>query len=376
MSHIILLSLLAIVCLFPIGAWIYFFQSKKHEKKFFVFLTFIAGMLSVIPIKLYERYWDISVWKLEHINLLESLSELAHMPNLGRFTAFVVVTGGVAFGMFVFAAMLVGIVELLSGANTENVYKKKCRKVAESPFFFINVGLLCAIAAFVLSTEVSKPVWVFIVVGMLEEYIKHLMLRFSDEENIYSVKDALAFAVIIALGFAFIENILYLWKHINIQENWHESIFVLYLLRSTVSTMAHVCFSAIFAYFYGIAHFSREIYLQDIAHNRHIILRWLHRILHMKGSTLFHEEKMMEGMLLAMGLHALFNCLLEYQMMGSMLFLLGAMLGVVLWLFEKQDFSPLRTNASRVLPRQINQPIVKTSILPTSQQNFPPHPSP
>ena len=59
------------------------------------------------------------------------------------------------------------------------------------------------------SSFLHKTVWFFIIVGMLEEFVKHLVLRFSDEDKITNVQDAVEFAIIAALGFAFIEHIVY-----------------------------------------------------------------------------------------------------------------------------------------------------------------------
>jgi len=77
--------------------------------------------------------------------------------------------------------------------------------------------------------------------------------------------------------------------------------------------VAHVCFSAIIGYFYGMAHFSDKIYQDARLAHRHPMLRWMHRILHFKTNTVFDEEMLMEGFLIAMIVHAMFNSLLEFE---------------------------------------------------------------
>lgn len=168
---------------------------------------------------------------------------------------------------------------------------------------------------------------------MLEEFVKHLVLRFSDEEKIQSIDDALEFSILVALGFAFVENILYF----NSTEYTGTTFSLFVLSRSTISVMAHICFSAVFGYFYGVAKFSSQVYSEENEKKQHPFLELLHKILHLKGSTLFHEEKMMEGMLCAMGLHAFFNSLLEFGKTQWVIPFVVFLFFVVLHLFHKKD---------------------------------------
>ncbi len=296
----------------PIACWILFFQKQNPEKRKFVFWTFIAGMLAVLPIKIYEKVWNVSVFYFEHVNLFQYISELAHWPSFPRIAAFIVVSAIVAGALFLAGAVMMFLVEVCcSRQNTIRSFRHKFYSISESPFLFLTVGSLFGIAAFFLSEIFPSKVWFFVVVGMLEEFIKYLMLRFSNEEKITSVSDAISFAIVIALGFAFIENIIYLARFWESASGNIASFSAFYFLRSTISVVAHVCFSAILGYFYGVARFSTEIYQEESRQRQHPFLRWMHRIFHVKGSTLFHEEKLLEGMLLAMTIHAIFNSLLE-----------------------------------------------------------------
>ncbi len=302
----------ALVSFLPIFLWIYFFQKKHFERRKYVVLTFIAGMFAVIPIKLYEKYWDTAVFYLEHLNLFQYISELVRFPTLSKLLAFVTVNALVAFGFYVFVALSMFVLEIFSGDNSQKVFRKKTRRIFESPLLFVSIGVLCGIVAYFFSFSISQKIWFFVIVGMLEEYIKHLVLRFSDDEKIQNVDDAISFAIIVALGFSFVENIFYLREFLSSSSIVFSKFLVFFLLRSTISIIAHVCFSAVFGYFYGIAHFAREIYQVERQKNQHRFLAWIHRILHLKGATVFREEMMMEGMILAMLLHAIFNSLLEF----------------------------------------------------------------
>lgn len=331
-SSFILNSLIALL---PILGWIYFFQKQKPEKKAYVVYTFLAGMIAVFPIKLYERYLEFSVWKFEHLSLFKYLSDLAKMPSLPKFLGYLTMDILVAAGLFIFVALLMFVLEVFSKDNTIDIFKKKFVKILESPLFFISVGLICGIIAYFSSFSIHKSIWFFVVVGMLEEFVKHLVLRFSDEEKIKSIDDALEFSILVALGFAFVENILYFQSSEYVGKTF--SLFV--LSRSTISVMAHICFSAVFGYFYGVAKFSSAVYKQENEKKKHPFIEILHKILHLKGETLFHEEKMMVGMLSAMGLHAFFNSLLEFGKSEWVIPFVVFLFFVVLHLFHKKDLA-------------------------------------
>jgi RsiW-degrading membrane proteinase PrsW (M82 family) len=315
--------LFGIISLLPILAWIWFFQKQNREKRKMVLLTFLAGTTAVIPIKLYEKYWNTSILFFEHVNLFEYFSNLIDVPSLSTFLAFIAVSAIVAAFMFVFGAIIMFFMEVITGDNTLNVFKNKVKKSLESPFLFVSMGILFGSLTFIFSKTFPEQVWFLVVVGILEEFIKYLFLRFADEEKIRSISDAISFAILISLGFAFIENIIYLSKFWNTMGQSMSQFTLFFLLRSTLSVIAHLCFSAIMGYFYGIAHFSEKIYQEELKEKQHPALEKLHQILHLKAATLFHEEKLMEGLLLAVLAHTIFNTLLEF---GKIAFLLPFLL--------------------------------------------------
>ncbi len=322
----------------PIVCWILFFQKQNPENKTFIFWTFVAGMLAVLPIKVYERIWNISILYLEHVNMFKYIADLIHFPSFPRMLAFIVVSAIVATAIFFSVAILMFLVEVCCAReNTMRSFRHKCMKISESPLIFLMVGIVFGIAAYFLSSVFPSKIWFFVVVGMLEEFVKYLMLRFADEEKIRSVSDAISFSIMIALGFAFIENIIYLarfWENVN---GVLSSFSAFYLLRSTVSVIAHVCFSAILGYFYGVANFSSEIYKEEVQKNQCRILRWMHRLFHIRGMVLFHEAKLLEGMLLAMIVHAIFNSLLELGQIGLIFPLLFIIFAFVLNLLHRKS---------------------------------------
>jgi RsiW-degrading membrane proteinase PrsW (M82 family) len=342
------IAIFVVISFIPILGWIYFFQSQNFEKKKYVIITFIAGMLSIVPIKLYEKYWDFSVWYLEHLNLFEYFNDIVDSATIIHFMSFLLVSIIVAFFMFIFSALIMFIPEIFSRDNTLTCYRNKIEKISESPFIFVTIGALFGIIAVVLSLFFPEKVWFFVVVGMLEEFAKYLMLRFADENKIGSISDAISFSIIIALGFAFVENVVYISKFWLSSEQTISTFTAFFILRSTISVIAHVCFSAIVGYFYGIAHFSEQIYAEESQEKQHFILRKIHQIFHLKVAPLFHEEKLFEGLLLAMFIHAIFNSLLEFELVVLVIpFIIGIFI-LILNLLHRRDNHICRGNIKTI----------------------------
>jgi RsiW-degrading membrane proteinase PrsW (M82 family) len=225
----------------PAYIWGYIFYKKQPEPRKWVALTFIAGILSVMPIMLYKYAWQ---W-------IPRLNIFMYTDNMTQ--------------------------DLLGFAN----------------FAYLPVGVVLA----------------FMFVGILEEYMKNVVVRVTDHNHLRSIDDAIEFCVIAALGFAFVENIMYffyIWTY-----QGFESLFISFIFRSIFSTFAHILFSGVFGYFYGVAHFAKPIWQKEIRENRHPILNAFHKITHLKGSTIFAEEKMLEGLFIAILLHSFFNVALE-----------------------------------------------------------------
>lgn len=325
-----------VLALLPILLWLYVFRNSLPKRKGYLLITFMAGMLSVLPIKLYEKYWDGGLLYLSHTNLFRYLSDVLELNTASALLAYILATVVVMLGIFVFVACLMFVLETFSGDNSVSVFKRKFKKVLEAPFFFISVGVICGLLAFGSSFSLHEKVWLFMIVGMLEEFTKHLVLRFSDEEKIHSVGEAIQFSIVVALGFAFVENLQYFSNMGNMKLFSAPEFMILVALRSLVSVGAHVSFSALLGYFYGVSKFASEIYQREVLEHRHQVIEWFHRVIHLKGSILFHEQRMMEGVLLAMVLHGIYNSLLEFGHVSMALLLVGALMLMVVYLLHQK----------------------------------------
>ena len=176
----------------------------------------------------------------------------------------------------------------------------------------------------------------FMIVGVIEELMKFSAVKVGCKDNILTIDDGIMFFIIAALGFSFTENILYFYNIWVIEGAGH--LFIPFLFRSLFSTFAHIMFSGILGYYYGVGHFAKPILQEEIRKNRrHWTILW-HKMLSIRKDRLFHEEKISEGLLIAVGLHAIFNIFLEMNLTFlTVPFLIGGFITLTYLLAKKEN---------------------------------------
>jgi len=188
----------------------------------------------------------------------------------------------------------------------------------EEPLNFLGVGVfLTAFVALFHWFGLSVLAFSVIFLAFAEEYSKHLIVRFTDDESIRSIDDAIEFSVIVGLAFAFAENVLLYFPRFLAEQNT-----AMLLMRSTLTVLMHAVASGIFGYFYGLAHFSSHE-VRSGHGGRGPIYRALHRAFLFRRESLYHEAKMFEGLILAGTFHATFNLAASQGRVGVMLVLVG-----------------------------------------------------
>lgn len=158
----------------------------------------------------------------------------------------------------------------------------------------------------------------FLLVGLIEEVSKFWVLRKSGQRFFSSIDDVLQLGIIVAIGFAFAENVMnpsYFIAFVNQYlihpdtPNW--GAFMGNVLgRAILTNMVHILSTGVLAYFYGLALFADPILKeQHRAGKVHVIPQLLHRILRQPEKTFYRHEKMILGLLAAITLHGMFNFL-------------------------------------------------------------------
>jgi hypothetical protein len=202
-----------------------------------------------------------------------------------------------------------------SGAAAANLFTG----LYEEPLNFLGVGLFLTLFVGIFHwLGLSVLAFSVIFLAFAEEYSKHLVVRFTDDDSIRSIDDAIEFSVIVGLAFAFAENVLLYFPRLLTEGNT-----AMLALRSVLTVLMHAVASGIFGYFYGLAHFSHEEV--RLGHGgRGPIYRALHRVFLFRQEGLYHEAKMFEGLVLAGTYHATFNLAASQGRIGAMVVLVGA----------------------------------------------------
>lgn len=172
-----------------------------------------------------------------------------------------------------------------------------------------------------------------IVVAVIEEMSKHLSavqvmhnyLRARDE-----VSDGIVYGMIVGLGFAFVENAVYLYE-LFLSGQSINVFMVTYLIRSFHTMVAHAIFSGIFGYFYGLGFIcpnmktitSCAYKVTPISLLKHIgwgtfTFRGMRSLVSRDTErSLDGIALVAEGFLLAILLHMIYNLILSFPGLGS-----------------------------------------------------------
>ncbi len=178
-------------------------------------------------------------------------------------------------------------------------------------------------------------IYYFIGVGLIEEFSKWIMLYIGtwNNNNFDYQYDGLIYAVFVSLGFATLENIMYVLG----QQN-----FIVAILRALVSVPGHAFFGVFMGYYYGLAKKDAR-----------------------KNKIFSKNTNLLLSILIPTVLHGLFDSLLTISAnAGSDLLipilLLYVVFVVILYIYsfnKIKKMSEIRTNIDDILTREI--PIVE-----------------
>lgn len=167
-----------------------------------------------------------------------------------------------------------------------------------------------------IETFFKSPMLVIIGVTLLfvvlEEVIKLYVIKTIDKKTllINKINDAMRYGIAAALGFSFGENIYYLftfWGFIGTGE-----LVGMYIFRSLFTTAAHIMYTGIFGYYYGIGKFAMVINKQkELSGEEDTISKIIAKLFRLPMSEGFRQKVVLKGFSLAVILHFSVNYLLE-----------------------------------------------------------------
>lgn len=173
------------------------------------------------------------------------------------------------------------------------------------------------LAAFIENNVQSQNtmfLWTFVLFGAMEEIIKFYVVRAVDQKTLLvnKINDAVRFSLAAALGFSFTENIYYLyqfWPSVS-----HGELIGMYIFRSIFTTCAHMIFSGIFGYHYGVGKFTITLTEQQkITGKSSFVTRLISELFSLSLTESFKQKMILKGLFLALFIHATYNYLLQFN---------------------------------------------------------------
>jgi len=300
--------------------FIFRFQNRKALPAEVIRDTFFIGIFSVIPLFLYQyayTHWAPSLNTEYLSNIFQNQDIFASIVQIlmafsSMGTFFVLVIGG--FTIFYSLFTKESFLNTLRGFLSEPMNFS-----ATSLIFIIILGIDVLLRTFTPFYIPPGIIGTTFILAILEEYSKHLIVRLFDDHKIKNIANAVELSIIVALSFAFLENIIYFTS------SPQEQIPSVILGRSIISMFGHIVFSAVFGYYYGLSKFARAVHhIESVESHAPAFPQWVHRIFRFKAHNTYRSQKIFEGLVFAALIHAVFNLFLEFNFfMGVVPILVG-----------------------------------------------------
>jgi RsiW-degrading membrane proteinase PrsW (M82 family) len=177
-------------------------------------------------------------------------------------------------------------------------------------FFKVNLVDFRSNIQEIIVNGVLAAVVTFLSIGAMEEFAKFWIMKSVNRNFFNSIDDVIELSIVAALGFAFYENMVYFlgqWGKLSTG-----AFALLAVSRVTIVTMVHMLCSGILGYYFGRALFAAPILkIQHHQKKRHPVLNFFKTVFHMKTTHLYRDEMMAIGLVLSMGIHALYDFILS-----------------------------------------------------------------
>ncbi len=259
-GELVATGLAAIVAIIPALIWCRLFLSYHTTRFSVVILAFFAGMLSTVPILFY--------------------SELTMRA--------------VELNFFIFK-----ITPLSYGSSSQAF-------VSDSIFKSVT-----GTQSILLTTLVT-----YLIVGVIEEASKFWVLNRSGRQFFRSIDDALQLAIVVAIGFAFAENL--------VNPTYFVSFVQDYLItpaspqwgpflgsvigRSVLTCMVHIVSTGVMGYYVGLAFFASPLLKEQFMQGKiHTVLTTVHDMLNVRTEAIFARTQLILGLFYAIVLHGIFD---------------------------------------------------------------------
>ncbi len=288
--------LATLIALVPAVIWCLLFIKEHKQRLSLVILMFFAGMLSTAPILFYDA----------------------------------LVRHNVELQFFLFRVI------------PENFSR------SSSVFVSGNVVNATGMQSTLIATMIS-----FLIVGLIEEVSKFWVLKKSGQQFFSSIDDVLQLGIIVAIGFAFAENVMnptyflaFVRSYLINPEVPQWGAFMGNVLgRAILTNMVHILATGVLAYFYALTLFAKPVLEEEHRAGKvHFIPLLVYKVLRIPEEMTYKLEKLTLGFVIAIALHGIFNFLVTLpDLLPGNPRTLGD-------LFSSPDGSPLHLVALLIIP--------------------------
>lgn len=300
-------ALYALTLLAATFLWGYFFYKKDYHPQPLrvVAQIFAIGLFSMAPVFGYKAIYLRALPRLaEHAIFQPLLSN----PLLVGLTYFVLNLALLCALLFTLSSLVALCGTIFKTETMRNIR----RALKEEPLDFMTVSVMIGLLIYLETVAqavfdiplLRTALGSILFLGIIEEYVKHLIVRMVDDKKLKDIDDAITLSVIVGLAFALIETVIYA---VTIGD------FSIIIYRSFLSIPIHLVASGIFGYYYGMAHFSKDITRVD-GGEKILFPGWLPKMLKCKRSLLYAEGHITQGLFFATLFHAAANVLFEIEM--------------------------------------------------------------
>jgi len=164
-------------------------------------------------------------------------------------------------------AALAPVIAIIFYINVKDKYEKEPKKLLLYSFLLgAIVSIFISTILYIISNEIIQikdehSIWeqfiqAFFVVALIEEFSKYVIVRFyaQPKKEFNEPFDGIIYAVMVSMGFAAVENIMYVI----------EGGYPTALLRAFTAVPAHATFGILMGYFMGKAKFSNNRVLWNL----------------------------------------------------------------------------------------------------------------
>ena len=261
MKDIFFYIALALISFFPIVIWAYIFSyiddNPLNKKRFFVGVLWWA--LSVVPILHMEKI--INFFKVEYLNTFYFASQIKDFFTSIQFW--------LSLALFLLVIILFSFLLWNFFMRFKEILKIYVKNILVFLVFIAWISVLIFWMNYFLDivnfdikqwinfwniifNSFKLIIFYYFIVAFIEEASKHFNFLQSSVLEIDSIKNWVLYAIFVALGFALIENMLYLYNfYLQYWLTWE--LLKLYFMRSTFAVIVHVLSSSIVAYYFSKA---------------------------------------------------------------------------------------------------------------------------